>query len=127
MDAAGQLLRVVRGEADWRTLKECGFSIEREAIEGGFRWTFNGAMPASVVLTRDDIAAAVLRLRDDIEALREWSRFIMVVDCVDWTALDDWPRHDEVVDAMWDFGTWANPESRTTLIRIAEAIQSGDA
>jgi len=122
--AADQLSLVVRGEADWRTLKEFGFPIEREAIEGGFRWTFNGAMPASVDLSQNDISAAILRLRDRPEMLREWSRFVMVMsDCVDFAPLDDWSRRDEFIDAMWDFGTWSDPAAFATLIRIAEAIR----
>ncbi len=126
MKSADQLWRVVRGEADWPSLKPLGFGIERETVEGGVAWNFAAQMPASVDPAMEDLAAAVLRLRDDPERLREWARFILASsDLVGFDALEGRPDRDEFVGALWDFSGYGDRAAMTVLVRIAESIRPG--
>ncbi|MGD9741460.1 MAG: hypothetical protein AB7F08_01255 [Dongiaceae bacterium] len=122
---ADQLLRVVRGEADWPSLKPLGFGIERETVEGGVAWKFAAQMPASVDPAIEDFAAAVLQLRGNPERLRDWARFILASnDLVSFDALENRPDRDEFIGALWDFSGHGDRAAMATLVRIAESIRT---
>lgn len=53
-------MRVVRGEAHYASLGECGLAVVREIREGQVHWAFKGG-PIAVFPTFEDLAAGVLR------------------------------------------------------------------
>lgn len=97
------ILRVVRGERDWRDLSNLGITISFEDEKT------HVSNPRGVVAIAGpkDIAAGLIAYRSRPEDLRIWARIILsAVPFLDLSLIEQ-PAGDLLLDALWDamFGT----------------------
>jgi len=93
------ILRFIRGEADWRDLREHGLRIAFTEAE---QVTVSGQSGAVVRPSIRDIACGLIKHKADASRLRQWASVILAVNEIDMKALGGNVIGEVFLEALWD-------------------------
>lgn len=113
------ILRVVRGERSWHSLRTIGIKIER--LKDG--WNMQNCEMLAVKPSDSDFAIGFLKYKDRPEALKEWASLILAsVGFLDIDSLSDSSYGEILLDALWDASTGEGLDAGA--VRVAEKLRN---
>ncbi len=114
------ILAIIRGDVPISRLDEIGIHISQRGDDFAFELREDHPLPA-VAPRAVDIAQGLLKYRDNPEDLQQWGRFMMMSSAVDLGSLEEHPRGDMLLNALWDasFEGTVNNVLLATLYNIA--------
>lgn len=93
------ILDVVRGNAHWTTLRDCGIDVRRVAAAN--RWEFATYDCDPVVVSEADVVQGIKKQIGNEELLSEWAQFVLAAsDLVDVAKLGD--SDGGLLDCLWE-------------------------
>lgn len=122
-DIAVLIVRVVRGEAPWQSLRDSGVTISVTADSV----SVIASEASSVEATACDVAQGWLRYSHDALALAAWSRFILSASVLfDLRFREEDDDEQALLESLWDvtFGEAPTREMDTVARRIL--LRCGD-
>ena len=113
-------LAVATGDADWRRLKDLGFSLRK--VRGGWRGTHSPPTPVVVPVTATLLAAGLVRYSARPRELQPWAVSMLGADCFDFAPLEDHIAGTLLLDALWDIAQTGviSPTALDAATRLGE-------
>jgi hypothetical protein len=119
--ASELLLRFVRGDEEWDSLRSLGIAIE---IDGAVRLEIPPSCPTVEPLI-EDVASGLLKLWViGGERLRRWAAVLLALTNVDLIALEAHDEGDTLLSALWD-AAGGGPVSSSSIHVARRVIEKG--
>jgi hypothetical protein len=100
------LRNFVRGECDWKALRALGAVIEKDADALRVEECQD---PPVYEATTNDVAVGLLANSAIGTTLHDWARVLLTTGMIDLASLEDDPRGDVLLNALWDAANGSDP------------------
>jgi hypothetical protein len=119
MNFEKEVIKCVRGEKDWSSLRECGVDISLQ----GEKWVIASSQHIPVCPKIRDFAIGILNLYHNKGKIKTWASFLLAASSiVDFTVLEESEKGDTLLNSLWDI-SFGQPIDEKTLL-LAQKILS---
>ena len=119
MDIQQKLLRIVRGQDEWSSVRSIGLSLRKDP--SGWMWTFPETSVASTSVRIDDVLEGAKTLRLNPEAIREWASFMLAASSlITFEEFEESPKGEALLDELWSLSFGEDLEN--TLLRLDKLL-----
>lgn len=118
-DISDVIIRIVRGEVPWSSLRRYGVDVRKE--RNSWSWRLLPVIPRPVAPLAADVAAGLVALHSRPDSLKEWASFLLAASpFVTFDAVTASSQGEALLEVLWDIQSGRDQNDHAT--KIAERV-----